>query len=156
MVFWRFLGQNYPLYRILNIWDISLFIFDNLSLEKIRKKSKYLLRLKNDRTCTSIWCFRVFRKLFVFCRTKLLKQLLIFRYDRFSGEPYIFTRVKIVTLKKLEIYCIKTIFRQESVHFRRFLWCMYVRSYLIKFMNYLSEFSIDLNEFWPRYSSNCI
>ena len=37
----------------------------------------------------------------------------VFRHDRFVGEPYIFTRAKIVTSQKLLTYCTKTVFHLQ-------------------------------------------
>ena len=46
MGFFRFLGQNYPLYRILNLLGISLLIFEHLLLKEIKIDVLHVL------TCT--------------------------------------------------------------------------------------------------------
>ena len=95
----------------------------DILLQKTRKKSTnstiekilFVTCGNAQRMCTCTYTRTILRyKINLFI-------IIIFRHDRFSEEPYIFTSVKIVTPKKLGIYCIKTIFRPELVYFRRFL-----------------------------------
>ena len=94
----------------------------------------------------------------MFALLQLLLLFVYFRHDRCSGEPYNFSRAKIVSIIQiLKIWCVKT-FSTQSECVLSVFWdvCMSVRPYVIKFSDYLNDFSTDSIEIAGKYSSNYI